>query len=103
MTKKINFAIIGCGRISCKHANAIKEIPDANLVVVCDVIESKAKKLAAECGCDYTTDYNQVLARPDVDVINICTPSGNHAEITIAGAKAKKHVVTEKLNARKTV
>lgn len=96
MRDTINFAVIGCGRIAPRHISAIHSISEARLVAVCDVSEERARKTAQENKCDYYTDYADILQRQDVDVINICTPSGNHYEITLAAARAKKHVVTEK-------
>jgi UDP-N-acetyl-2-amino-2-deoxyglucuronate dehydrogenase len=93
----INFAIVGCGRIAPKHINSIKEIDGANLIAVCDIKEEKAKKFAEENNCKFYIDYKEMLKNNnDIDVVNICTPSGSHYEITVAAAKAKKNVVTEK-------
>jgi UDP-N-acetyl-2-amino-2-deoxyglucuronate dehydrogenase len=95
--KKINFGIIGCGRIAYKHAEAIKKNEKANLLCVCDVIKERAvdykDKYGAEC-C--YTEYHELLENPDLDVVSICTPSGMHAEMGIAAAKAGKHVIVEK-------
>ena len=95
--KKLNFGIIGCGRIAYKHAEAIKNNEKANLLYVCDIIEERAvdykNKYEAE---EYFIDYHEMLDMPDLDVVNICTPSGMHAEMGIAAAKAGKHVIVEK-------
>lgn len=71
--KKI--ALVGCGRISKRHVEAIKENKDLKITVVCDVVEEKAKKLADELNVAYLTDYKKIK---DVDVISVLTPSGNH-------------------------
>lgn len=92
----IRFAIIGCGKIAPKHVRAIQAVEGASLVAVCDINESKAKSFGEEHQVSYFSDYHQVLALPDLDIVCICTPSGSHAEITLAAAKAKKHVITEK-------
>jgi UDP-N-acetyl-2-amino-2-deoxyglucuronate dehydrogenase len=95
--KKLNFGIIGCGRIAYKHAEAINKNEKANLLSVCDIIEERAvdykDKYGAEC-C--YTEYHELLENPDLDVVSICTPSGMHAEMGIAAAKAGKHVIVEK-------
>jgi predicted dehydrogenase len=95
--KKLNFGIIGCGRIAYKHAEAIKKNDKANLLYVCDIIEERAvdykNKYEAK---EYFIDYHEMLERSDLDVVNICTPSGMHAEMGIAAAKAGKHVIVEK-------
>jgi predicted dehydrogenase len=95
--KKLNFGIIGCGRIAYKHAEAIKKNEKANLLYVCDIIEERAVDYKKKYGAErYFTDYHEMLEMPDLDVVNICTPSGMHAEMGIAAAKAGKHVIVEK-------
>lgn len=93
---KLGFAVIGCGRIAPKHFEAIKNLEGAELVAVVDILEERAIKAAEQNKCDWYLDYHEVLRRSDVDVINICTPSGLHAQLGIEAAKAGKHVVVEK-------
>jgi len=92
----MNFAIVGCGRISSRHAQSIKDIPDANLVVVTDILEHRAQKLAQEFGAEPLPNLESVLERNDVDVVNICTPSGLHADMAVKAMLAGKHVIVEK-------
>src|SRR3989344_4979561 len=92
--QKIRFAIAGCGRIAPYHVRAIKAQKNAELVAVCDVSKDRAEKLAKESKCDYTTDYQELLKRSDVDIVSICTPHNLHAQMTISAANAKKHVIT---------
>lgn len=93
---KYGIAIVGCGGIAGWHAKAISGIENARLVATHDIIEERAKKLGEEYGADPYTDLDAVLSRDDVDLVDICTPSGLHAELGIAAAKAGKHVITEK-------
>src|SRR5690606_1821624 len=88
--------IIGCGMIAKFHAKAIADLGDARLVACHNRTAAKADALAAEFGGDAYTDLEQMLARDDLDVVTICTPSGAHCEPTIAAAKAGKHVIVEK-------
>ena len=92
----VNFAIIGCGRISGKHIGAIKQTVGAKIVAVCDIVEERAKKTASELGCKHYTDYNLLLQDPMIDVVNLCTPSGLHPEMTVKAARSGKSVVCEK-------
>ncbi len=93
----LNIGLIGCGRISKNHFEAIAQLPNAKCVACCDIIEDRAKKSAIDYGIPYwTTDYEQMLLRDDIDIISICTPSGLHPEHGILAAKFKKHVITEK-------
>jgi len=92
----IKFAIVGCGRISDKHIEAIKKIPSAELVGICDSNREKADMTAKNSNVQVYYDYSEMLEKTDADVIDICTPSGLHCEMTIEAAKAGKHVMTEK-------
>ncbi|MGI5866360.1 MAG: Gfo/Idh/MocA family protein [Syntrophaceticus schinkii] len=95
--KKLNFGIIGCGRIAHKHAEAIKKNEKANLLCVCDIIEERAAEYKDKYGAEaHFTDYRKMLEYSGLDVVNICTPSGMHAEMGIAAAQAGKHVIVEK-------
>lgn len=96
MAKELGFAIVGCGTIAPFHARAINEIKGTVLRIVCDNIDKNAKKVGDEFGVKWTTDLEDVLSNKDVDVVNICTPSGLHGEIAIASAKRGKHLVVEK-------
>lgn len=94
--RKLNFALIGCGRISHKHLNVLSQLPDGKLVAVADVIAERAKACASAYKVDWYTDYHKMLTRDDIDVVNILTPSGSHAQIGVDAAKYKKHLVIEK-------
>jgi predicted dehydrogenase len=93
---RVRFAIIGCGGIGRHHAKTIASLPDAELVAACDIRPERARELAQQHGCEAYDDYAAMLARDDVQVVNVCTPSGLHAEHGIAAAEAGKHVITEK-------
>lgn len=97
MKDKFGYGIVGCGVIAPWHARAVKNLPNADLIAVCDIELPKAEKLKEDFEAQYIyTDYNELLAREDIDVISICTPSGHHHEVAIAAAKAGKHVLSEK-------
>jgi UDP-N-acetyl-2-amino-2-deoxyglucuronate dehydrogenase len=78
------------------HAQAIAATPGARLVATSRSDPSKAAAAVAEFGVPCETSYERLLARPDVDAVAICTPSGGHAAQTIAAARAGKHVLVEK-------
>lgn len=94
--KKLRFAIIGSGSIAPTHAEALALIPQAELRAVYTRSADKGRQFAARFGCDCYTAYDELLARPDIDAVSLCTPSGTHAALTIAAAKAGKHVIVEK-------
>lgn len=95
----LRFALQGCGRISSKHAQALSgNVTGAELVAVCDINSDKARRMGEQyrvpwfCGVD-----DMIGAMGDgIDVINILTPSGLHAQHTLQAARCGKHVVVEK-------
>jgi predicted dehydrogenase len=104
--KKLKFAIIGCGRISYKHVEAlVKNIQESELVATCDVIleNAEAKKMEyidktgvnAEQIHTYT-DYKEMLEKEEIDVVTIATESGYHAEIAIYSMKKGVSALVEK-------
>lgn len=98
---KLKIAVIGCGGIANqKHFPALKANADLNeIVAFCDIVEERAVKAAEEFGAEgaqVCTDYREVLANPEVEVVHICTPNVSHSEIAIAAFEAKKHVYCEK-------
>ena len=93
----LNIGLIGCGRISKNHFEAIAAQPDAQCIACCDIIEDRAEQAAQKHNIPtWTTNYEQMLSDPNIDLISICTPSGLHPEHGIQAAQAGKHVLTEK-------
>jgi predicted dehydrogenase len=94
----LGFAIVGCGMIARFHGRALGEVPGARLVSLVSRKPEHAQALADSLGirCAIYTELAPVLARPDVDVIIVTTPSGAHLEAAVAAAQAGKHVVVEK-------
>jgi len=94
--KENGFGIVGAGVIGTLHAEAIGLVPGARLAAVTDVVPESAKDLAGRYGCTAEPDLAALLARPDVDVVSVCVPSGLHAEVAAMAAAAGKHLVIEK-------
>ena len=95
--KPIGFGIVGCGVIADFHANALADLPgDAVLVGAADVRQPAAAAFAERNHVRAFASVEELLACPDVDVVNICTPSGFHADTAIAAANAGKHIIVEK-------
>lgn len=94
--KKIRFALAGCGHIAKKHAEAIQAIEDAELVAVCDSEPELLRNFASKYGVKGYLLYRDLLQDGEVDVVNICTPSGLHSPLGIAAARAGKNVLVEK-------
>lgn len=93
---KYGFAVIGCGVISDTHCEAISRLSNARLVAVMDTVEEAAKAKAEKWQCEWFTDLDALLARDDIDVVNVVVPSGLHAQIGIQAAEAGKHVICTK-------
>ncbi|MEP6508060.1 MAG: Gfo/Idh/MocA family oxidoreductase [Gemmatimonadales bacterium] len=89
-------ALIGCGRISQNHVEAIKRIEGLELVAACDADQARANLLAEPLGIPSFASYEKMLAEVECDVVAITTPSGLHPVHGVAAARAGKHVVTEK-------
>lgn len=94
--KKLNVAIIGCGRISVVYDTAFHKLADrVNVVYAVDKDEKKAKEFADKFGCAYATDFEQI-ENEDIDVLHICLPHYLHAPVAIKAMKAGMNVLTEK-------
>lgn len=90
-------ALIGCGNIGARgHAPAYGHIPEVDLVAVCDVDEAAARRVAAATGAEACLDYRRLLDRPDIHLVDICTPTATHAAIALDALAAGKHVLCEK-------
>lgn len=83
MNSPVRFGLIGCGRIAPKHVSALAKMPQAQLACVCDLMEAKARAVGEEVGMPWYTDYHDMLEHEPVDVVNVCTESGNHAGVAI--------------------
>jgi len=88
-------ALVGCGRISQRHVEAIQAAPGVELGMVCDIDAGKAERLATACGVPFVTDYREIRG---MDVVSILTPSGLHPKhaAEVAEATDAPYVVCEK-------
>ena len=93
---EVGFGLIGCGVIAHTFAAAIGGLEGARLAAVHDIDAAKGERFAADYGTTHHGSLAGLLARDDVQVVCVCTPSGLHAELGLAGAGAGKHVVVEK-------
>ena len=102
---KIRIGLIGYGGIGRVHAAAYRAIPfhyglPADSIDIAGVATTRpetAKAAAEEIGCAFhTADYRELLARGDIDAVDICTPNNSHYEIVRAAAAAGKHIYCEK-------
>jgi UDP-N-acetyl-2-amino-2-deoxyglucuronate dehydrogenase len=98
MKPSLRFAIVGCGRISEKHLSAITSSHvGGELIAVCDVNEAKAKTAAEKYKTRYYLDYHEMMRRhPEIEVVNVLTPTGYHAEHVVDLAQYGRHIIVEK-------
>jgi predicted dehydrogenase len=95
--KKLNIALVGCGRISDVHVPGYKDNPDARIYAVCDTDKKLAEIRAAKWKAEKVyLNYNELLADPELDAVEILTPQHLHEPMTVAAARAGKHVAVQK-------
>ncbi len=105
MPRRLNIALIGYKFMGKAHSNGFRQVahffPDVGvepvMKVLCGRDAAGVQEAADQLGWEETaTDWRQVVGRPDIDVVDIATPSDTHHTIAIAAAKAGKHIICEK-------
>jgi predicted dehydrogenase len=103
--KKLRIGLIGTGFMGRTHSNGFNRIKnffpqlayEPVMQAVCSRNEANVKAFADQWGyASYETDWRKLIARDDIDAVDICTPNDTHAEIAIAAAKAGKMILCEK-------
>ena len=92
----IRVALVGCGRISRNHFDALAAVDGLELSAVCDSDDARARSAGESLGVPWYRSYETMLAEAECDVVTIATPSGLHPQHGLLAARAGKHVVTEK-------
>ncbi|GLV57911.1 dehydrogenase [Dictyobacter sp. S3.2.2.5] len=94
----IKVGLIGCGGITGTHIRGYLRIPEqVKVAAVSDVVTANAEKRAQEVGgAEIFSDYNEMLAKADIDAVDICLPHHLHKDAIVAAANAKKHILCEK-------
>jgi UDP-N-acetyl-2-amino-2-deoxyglucuronate dehydrogenase len=92
----VRVALVGCGRISRNHFDAIARVEGLALVAVCDIVGERARAAGEAQDVPWFTSYEDMLATVDCDAVVVATPSGLHPQHGILAARAGKHVITEK-------
>ena len=107
--KPLNIGLVGYGFMGRTHSNGYKRVNDffgdvqhrPVLKAICGRTEAKTQEFADQWGYESVeTDWKALIARDDIDAIDICTPNDTHAEIAIAAAEAGKMILCEKPLAR---
>ena len=96
MSSNIRVGVIGAGNISGAHLPVLSALDGIALTCICDIRPERAKAAAEKYGCEYTTDWEALVAREDIDSVHVLTPHYLHARMAIACLEAGKHALTEK-------
>ena len=89
-------AVIG-GGIGSEHIKAYAELPDRfRVTAVCDVNRDLGQRLATQTGGRFTADIDDILADPDIDIVDICLPPAMHVPVALRVLEADKHAIVEK-------
>ena len=93
---KIKFGVVGQGHIGKRHAEMIRRNPNCELIAVCDVMPKEKLGLETLTEKFYNSIDDLLSNHPDIEVLNVCTPNGTHAEHALKALELNKHVVVEK-------
>ncbi|MAG88426.1 MAG: oxidoreductase [Flavobacteriaceae bacterium] len=97
-TTPVNIGLIGAGGMGMSDLKTALEVPDINLIAVCDLYQARLERAKSLWGNTLlaTTDYNVLLQNEDIDAVIIATPDHLHKKISVDALKADKHVYCEK-------
>jgi predicted dehydrogenase len=99
--RPIRVAIVGCGRISDLHELGYRGRKDAHIAAVCDTNGRRARAKAKEWGVELVyNDFQDLLANPEIDLVELLVPHHLHADMTVAACQAGKNVSVQKPMAR---
>jgi predicted dehydrogenase len=98
MSREWKVGIVGYGWVTGAHITALHLVPGVRVTAVCSSRDLDPSELAARHGgpIEVVRDLDELLARPDIDVIDICSRSNLHAAQASAAARAGKHLIVEK-------
>ncbi|MBO4344788.1 MAG: Gfo/Idh/MocA family oxidoreductase [Victivallales bacterium] len=97
VTRKLRWAFIGCGGICTTHIEAIKKIPEIEIVAGCDIKPERLTLMKEKYGINAVYEkWDDMLAEIKPDVVDVCTPNGVHMPASVAASNAGCHVITEK-------
>jgi len=96
MLNKVGFGVIGVGFWGRNHSRVISELNNADLIAVCDKNPIRAKTVGEKYNVDWYTTTNQMLERPNIEAVCICTPTISHAEIALKAIEYEKSILVEK-------
>ena len=93
---KLRHAVVGVKGVGRGHLRSIRQVPDAELVAVCDLDREAVEGVARELGVRPFTDYRALLSAGGIDAVSLCVPHSLHAPMTLDALDAGLHVLVEK-------
>lgn len=95
--RKIKVGVIGVGQIGKRHVSLYQEIEDAEVVAIADIDAAELDRVSETHGIPHTyTDFQELLARDDIEAVDVCLHNNLHMPATVAAFEAGKHVCCEK-------
>ena len=94
--RTVNVGVIGVGAMGENHVRVYHKMEEANLMGVSDVSERALKKIEKKYGAKGYTDYCELLANPEIEVVSVCVPTTFHHDVVMEAIRHKKHVLVEK-------
>ena len=98
MAEKLRIGLIGTGQIAKNHLKRYADIPEAEIVAVCDIREDEARQVAEglDSKPEVFTDFRKLLDMKDVEAVDVCLHNNLHAPVSVAAMEAGKDVFCEK-------
>lgn len=94
--KKLRVAVIGCGRISVMHLDALEKIDGVSLVACCDIKKDRADIVGQKYGVNVYYDYKEMFEKELLDAVHLCLPHYIHSKVAIEAFNKGINVITEK-------
>jgi UDP-N-acetyl-2-amino-2-deoxyglucuronate dehydrogenase len=94
--RQVRTAIVGCGKVGRIHADALRSVPEAEFVAVCDSDPERSRAFAEQYGVRSFTDIGALLKDAAPEAVILCTPHPLHAEPAVQAAEAGVHILVEK-------
>jgi len=91
-----NIGLVGLGYIGKTHLDAYRHIENGRVTAICTKNEVKDKDIPGHFSGSFVTDYDELISKKDIDIVDICLPTYLHEEYIIKAADAGKHIICEK-------
>ena len=95
--EKVRVGVIGVGQIGKRHVDTYAQMSNVEIVALADINAAEAERVANKVGvAHFYTDFHQLLARDDIQAVDVCLHNNYHLPVTVAALEAGKHVFCEK-------